>query len=142
MCVVTRKQTMRKLAIFIVVLTIFLTVIPTAQAVTEGASLSGIQIFPQDNIWNVPIDTLPVDPKSAQYIGNMTPTSSLRLNYNGFPYNIVNGTQRKTNVSFRYAWASDKVPYPLPDPDKVLIEDSDSPVACTSHAGIIGTAMY
>jgi len=33
-----------------------------------GPQLEGCSVFPSDNIWNVPVDTLPVHPESATYI--------------------------------------------------------------------------
>ena len=45
--------------------------------------IAGCTVFPADNIWNAPVDTLPLDPKSAAYIDTIgrappysTPTSA------------------------------------------------------------------
>ena len=35
----------------------------------SGPSVSGVPLFPPDHIWNTRIDSLPVDPHSAEYIG-------------------------------------------------------------------------
>ena len=42
--------------------------------VTAGAAapaISGCPIFPADNVWNAPVDTLPVDPNSSAYISTI-----------------------------------------------------------------------
>jgi hypothetical protein len=72
-----------------------------------------IQLFPPDHIWNVPIDTMPADSKSATYIGALGKLS-LQVSL-GFPYNIVTAKQKKLKITFRYDWASDNVLYPVPD---------------------------
>ena len=49
--------------------------IPTAFAArvsaNGGPQLEECSVFPSDNIWNVPIDTLPVHPHSAVYIATI-----------------------------------------------------------------------
>ena len=87
----------------------------TLPAPNDSASLSGMQIFPKDHIWNVPVNKLPVDSRSADYINTIGQNSFL-FGYMGFRYNVVNATQKKQYLtSFRDAWASDNVPYPIPD---------------------------
>ena len=82
--------------------------IPTALAATDSASLSGMQIFPKDHIWNTPINTMPVDPKS----GGLGTTTYLGT-YRGVPYNVVDNTVPHQTVSLLRPW-SDSVQYPIP----------------------------
>jgi len=83
-------------------------------------------VFPADNIWNTPIDNLPLDPNSAAYIDTIGPNSGLHPDFGsgdwppgsdspiGIPYITVPGTQPKVEVSFDYSDESDRGPYPIP----------------------------
>ncbi len=79
-------------------------------------------LFPTDNPWNTPVDTLPVDPDSAAYLGSMGLDTGLHADFgtvwdgapNGIPYVCVSGTQAKVPVTFDYADESDPGPYPIP----------------------------
>lgn len=92
--------------------------------------------FPANNIWNTPVDTLPLDPNSSAYI--QTIGASLKLHpdfgsglYNsapiGIPYATVPGSQAKVQVTFEYASESDPGPYPIPA--NVPIEGGSSSTA-------------
>jgi len=111
---------MKRLAIVLVLLTIFLSMILPAQAATiNSPSLSGIQIFPKDHILNTRIDNLPVDAKSAIYITDLkkdtVPYTGLDY-YLGIPYNVVNSTQRHQYIThFDFAYYSNNVAYPIPN---------------------------
>ena len=83
----------------------------------------GCEIFPPDNVWNTPVNLLPVDPHSAQYIAAIGPGNPLHPDFGqgdwdgepmGIPYNVVPGTQPKVPVSFMYASESNPGPYPIP----------------------------
>ena len=110
---------MKILKILLLVLTISLSIIPLVQA-ANSPSLSGIQIFPKDHIWNTRADNLPVDGKSDIYIKNMIKDTT---GYTGLdhyirtaiPYNVVNSTQRHQYLThFDYLYYSDNVAYPIP----------------------------
>ena len=114
---------MRKSVILIILAcTVFLSIIPLVQAatVTNSPSLSGIQIFPKDNIWNTRVDKLPVDAKSNIYINDLVkdtaPYNGLRHYIkNAIPYNVVTSAQRHQYItSFVYPAYSDDVPFPIP----------------------------
>jgi len=86
-------------------------------------SLGGCSVFPADNIWNTPIDSLPVDPLSTSYIGSIGTSTGLHPDFGsglwnggpiGIPYNIVTGSQAGVPVTFDYARESDPGPYPIP----------------------------
>ena len=124
-------KTMKRLVMVLLVLALF-SGIPGVQAVVaNGASLSGIQIFPEDHIWNVPIDTLPVDSKSAVYIRNIGSSTYLRADFGewGLPYNVVDNSQAMHTVTFTHPEVSDQVPYPIPD--NPLMELDGIPETCT-----------
>ncbi len=95
-----------------------------SQALVSGPSVNGVPVFPSDHIWNARVDSLPVDPRSADYIGKIGSTAYVHADFGsglyegnliGIPYNIVNGSQEKRSVFFDYEDESDAGPYPIPD---------------------------
>ena len=116
-------KVIQRLAMLLLVLTFFLSIMPLAQAATDNSpSLSGIQIFPQDHIWNTRVDTLPVAAKSNIYINDLVKDTAP---YNGLrhyisaaiPYNDAEPTTPHQYItSFDHNGAySDNVAYPIPD---------------------------
>ncbi len=88
-----------------------------------GASIAGCPAFPADNVWNTPVDRLPVDPNSAAYITTIGPDKGIHPDFGsgtwdggpiGIPYNVVPGTQPKVKITFDYGDESDPGPYPIP----------------------------
>jgi hypothetical protein len=79
-------------------------------------------MFPGDNVWNVAIDTLPVDANSAAYITTIGAAKTMHADFgtvyngapNGIPFIVVPGSQPRVAVSFDYADESDPGPYPVP----------------------------
>jgi hypothetical protein len=112
----------RKWTIFILLLAMLISTIPAVQAATVNNSqpLTGVQIFPKDNIWNTRVDNLPVDAKSDIYISDLVkdtaPYSGIRHYIRtAIPYNVVNSTQSHQYItSFAYPAYSDNVAYPIP----------------------------
>ncbi len=99
--------------------------------------IAGCSILPPNNVWNTPIETMPIDANSASYISSIGAGTHLHADFGsgiwpdpggfpiGIPYNIVPGTQPGVAVTFLYADESDPGPYPIPA--NVLIEgDPDS----------------
>lgn len=85
--------------------------------------IGNCSVFPANNIWNTPIDKLPVATNSALLVNTIGP--SLRLHadfgagtYNGEPIGIpfvaVSGNQTKYPAAFQYADESDPGPYAIP----------------------------
>jgi len=112
-------MTIRNLIHYSGILLILILAFPQAQAM----AISGVQIFPQDHVWNVPINTLPVDARSADYVSSIGTTSHLHPDFGagtwegapiGIPYNIVNNSVSKKTVTFDYDDESDPGPYPVP----------------------------
>ena len=91
-------------------------------ALGVNASLQGARPFPDDNPWNTPIDSDPVDPDSDLLIDSIGRTASLHPDFGadwdggpfGIPYVVVSGDTPKVPVSFQYADESDPGPYPIP----------------------------
>ena len=81
------------------------------------------KLFPANNVWNTPIDTLPVDANSTKYINTIGATGHVHADFGsglwdggpiGIPFTTVPGTQKKVNVTFDYDDESDPGPYPIP----------------------------
>ncbi|HEV3004653.1 MAG TPA: hypothetical protein VGX78_09330 [Pirellulales bacterium] len=87
-----------------------------------NADLHGVQVFPDDNPWNLSIDHLPVDANSAALIASIGIEGHLHPNFgrsadgqaNGIPYIVVPGDQPRLPVTFEYADDSDHDSYPIP----------------------------
>lgn len=85
--------------------------------------IAGCTLFPASNIWNAPVDTLPVDANSASYITTIGASTHFHADFGsglwdggpiGIPYNVVTSSQTKVAVSFDYDSESDPGPYPVP----------------------------
>lgn len=86
-------------------------------------TLSGCPVQPVDNIWNVPVDTLPLDANSTAYVNTIGSTRHVHADFGsgvwegfpiGIPYTTVPGTQAKVSVNFTWPSESDAGPYPIP----------------------------
>ena len=79
-------------------------------------------LLPADNPWNTPVDALPLDPSSDDYIAHMAPGAGLHPDFGavwggapiGIPYVVVPGDQPKVPIDFYYPDESDPGPYPIP----------------------------
>src|SRR5258708_4928164 len=89
----------------------------------RGQTLSGCAVFPANNVWNTPIDRLPVDPNSKAYVATIGADKPLVSDFGsgafqggpiGIPFVVVPGTQPRVPISFQYADESDPGPYPIP----------------------------
>jgi len=96
---------------------------PTATAPTALAAIGPCPLFPASNVWNMPVDTLPLDPRSADYIDSIGLDIGLHPDFGaglwdgepiGIPYTTVLGTQPLVSVTFDYNDESDPGPYPIP----------------------------
>lgn len=92
-----------------------------------AAVLGNCPVFPENNIWNTPVDALPVHSNSGAYIhsigtdarahadfgsGEWPPGSGAAI---GIPYRLAPGTQPKVAIHFTaYGDESDPGPYPIP----------------------------
>lgn len=76
-------------------------------------------VFPAGNVWNQPVNTLPVATNSRQMLAaiglgaHLHPDFSNQGGY-GIPFNVATNATPKVRVSFLYASESDKGPYPIP----------------------------
>ena len=92
-------------------------------AAAASPLISGCPMFPADNIWNTPIDSLPVHARSDQWVNTIGRTTGFHMDFGsgtwdggpiGIPYNIAGSSTPKVTVSFYYPDESDAGPYPIP----------------------------
>ncbi len=93
-----------------------------ATVTVPGAS--NCPIFPSTNVWNRPVNRLPVATNSKKLIDEIGAGIGLHPDFgsdptNGIPYNVVGKTTKMVSFSFDYADQSDKGPYPIPTHPKI-----------------------
>jgi opacity protein-like surface antigen len=78
-------------------------------------------IFPATNVWNKPVDGLPVAGNSAELVRSIGLNSYLHPDFSsyegggyGIPYNVVGPKVSKKRVRFQWASESDRERYPIP----------------------------
>ena len=88
-----------------------------------GPLLAGCRVFPDDNVWNAAVDTLPLDRNSDTYVHTIGAAANLHPDFGsglwdggpiGIPYCTTPGNQRLVAVHFEYDHESDPGPYPIP----------------------------
>jgi hypothetical protein len=88
-----------------------------------AAAIGPCPVFPADHILNTPVDTLPVDPLSNQYIGSIGANTSLHPDFGsglyeggpiGIPVIAVLNQPPVPIVFTAYGNESDPGPYPIP----------------------------
>ena len=92
--------------------------------IDPGPMIGNCPLYPANNIWNTPVNTLPVHILSDSWVNSIGRNTGFHMDFGsgtwgggpiGIPYNLVNGSQvTKYNVSFYYPDESDPGPYPLP----------------------------
>jgi hypothetical protein len=110
---------------------VYLPLILTSQA---SPQVAGCAVFPADNVWNTPVDTLPVHANSDAYVATIGADAHVHADFGsgtwdggpiGIPYIDVPGSQPKVTVTFEYDDESDSGPYPIP-PDAPIEGGPDS----------------
>src|SRR5262245_56104106 len=85
--------------------------------------LGSCQVLPSNNIWNTPVDTLPVLTNSTSMVNTIGATRGFHADFGsgtwdggpiGIPFVTVTGSQTKYPASFLYADESDPGPYAVP----------------------------
>ena len=88
-------------------------------AAAGSPRLAGCPILPSDNVWNRPVDDLPIHPDSDAYVRSIGLGSHLHPDFGsyagyGIPWNVVRRDTKRRAVTFRWPGESDKGPYPIP----------------------------
>jgi len=92
---------------------------------TVGAqpTIGNCPVLPANNVWNAPVNQLPVAANSATLVATIGPTVTLHADFGsglwdggpiGIPFITVPGTQTKYPATFQYADQSDPGPYAIP----------------------------
>lgn len=94
---------------------------------TTGPTIAGCQVFPNDNIWNTPVNTLPVHANSSMYVNNIGASTNMHADFGagvwppgsdspiGIPFVVVPGTQKNVAIRYTdYGNESDPGPFPIP----------------------------
>ena len=90
-----------------------------AASFAQPPTIGNCTVLPANNIWNTPVDTLPVLSNSATYINAIGPAKPLHPDFGsdpngGIPFVTVLGSQTKYPVTFSYSGESDLGPYAVP----------------------------
>jgi hypothetical protein len=89
----------------------------------RAAGIEGCALFPPDSIWNTRVDSLPVHPRSGEYIASIGAGTRFHPDFGagtweggpiGIPFVTVSAGQAGVGVSFEYDDQSDPGPYPIP----------------------------
>ena len=87
------------------------------------STVGSCALFPADNIWNTPVDHLPVHASSAAWVSSISSTKGVHPDFGsglydglpiGIPFVTVRGTQTKYPATFYYPTESDPGPYAIP----------------------------
>src|SRR5688572_13219430 len=142
----------RPRAVLFVALALTLVLASPAAAADAPPFLPGAPncpMFPITNVWNKPVDRLPVRTDSATLVRSIGLNDYLHPDFSsydgggyGIPYNVVGGGRKKKYVTFQYASESDRGPYPIPRRPKIesgsdrhmLIVDRDNCVLYELYA--------
>lgn len=96
---------------------------PGGHALQSAADIAGCPLLPADDIWNTPVDALPVDPASATYVATIGAGLAAKGDFGsglwnggpiGIPFVVVPGDQPRVPLTFRWPGESDPGPYPIP----------------------------
>lgn len=95
----------------------------SASVFAQAPTIGSCPVLPADNIWNTPVDTLPLHANSATYINTIGAGRTVHADFGsgtwnggpiGIPFIRVNGSQQKYAASFLYYDESDPGPYAIP----------------------------
>jgi hypothetical protein len=104
-------------------LTLSVVCVLTAGAADGQQMIGRCSVLPADNIWNTPVDTLPVLSNSGSMVNTIGASRGFHADFGasmpdgrpiGIPFVTVPGTQTKYPGTFRYRAESDTGPYAVP----------------------------
>lgn len=107
-----------------------LAILEIGPAFAEPPKIAGCPVFPENNIWNTRIDTLPVADRSQDYVATIGAATQMHPDFGaglhegapiGIPYVVVPMGQQKVAIRFKAFGEeapvqdeSDPGPYPIP----------------------------
>ena len=96
----------------------------TVNGLPSTVELGGCPLFPADNFWNTPVDTLPVNPLSDAWVNSIGRETGFHMDFGsgmwdggpiGIPYNLADASTPFYTFDFYYPDESDPGPYPIPE---------------------------
>ncbi len=102
---------------------VFSLLVVAAGCIAAQPTIGSCPVFPANNVWNQPIDHLPVMSNSATLVTTVGSGVTLHADFGsglyegapiGIPFVTVLGLQTKFPVTFQYADESDAGPYAIP----------------------------
>jgi S-layer homology domain len=91
---------------------------------SAASTIGSCPLFPANNYWNMPVNTLPVHALSAAWVNSIGVTRHFHMDFGsgtwdggpiGIPFNVISGASTtKYQVDFYYPDQSDPGPYPIP----------------------------
>ncbi len=108
-----------RLTVLVAVTLLFGTFASVSAAAPTLPGAPNCPLFPTTNVWNKPVNRLPVASNSAAMVRAIGLTSDLHPDFGsysgyGIPYNVVDSSTPKSSVTFQWPAESDKGPYPIP----------------------------
>ena len=94
-----------------------------AALTARGGEIAGCPLFPPDHIWNTPVDRLPLDPRSSEYVRSIGEDLPLHPDFGpgrwrgmrpGIPYGVASQKQPLVAVHLTAPSESDPGPFPIP----------------------------
>jgi hypothetical protein len=94
-----------------------------AGSASAQQTIGGCPVLPADNVWNTPVDTLPVLANSTTMVNTIGASRGFHADFGagvwdggpiGIPFITVTGTQTKYPAAFLYDDESDPGPYAVP----------------------------
>jgi hypothetical protein len=100
-----------------------LAIFAVSTASAQSPVIGSCPVLPPDNIWNTPVDQLPVSASSSAWVTTIGAAKTIHADFGsglylgapiGIPFIAVAGTQTKYPAAFTYADESDPGPYAIP----------------------------
>jgi hypothetical protein len=94
-----------------------------APATAPGPQVGGCPLFPSDHIWNTPVNSVPVDSHSGDYVRSIGENLPLHPDFGaglwrgsraGIPFVVVQPSQSPAAVALSSPAESDAGPFPIP----------------------------
>jgi hypothetical protein len=142
---------MRRSGLYLLICILLIISISSVDSVS-ASSIDGIQIFPPDYVWNVPVDTLPIHLNSSDFIeseygsyGKIIPAFGYGTNGspngpvgNGYTYDTVDSSTPKYHLVFKYPRSSfTGIQYPIPFPRATIHGAGDDGLCDTGDCNAI-----
>jgi hypothetical protein len=86
---------------------------------SDAPHVASCPVFPADNVWNTPIDSLPKDKQTQAFLDSIGPLHPLHPDFgsdlsSGIPYTLISPFTKRVKIAFDYADDSDLGNYPIP----------------------------